>query len=327
MIFDDYPFVHWAFDGVLGSAVVAAVGAILSKVLSKTPVEGHAPTADLRDITETDSRTNSLTLGKGALVHGSPIVVGSHNTVNVSHPSQGRPDGKEKESLTGVLATLSAILGLIAVFIYPFSSNTRELKNEPKAQAETTTLSSTAKASNPTQAPEPRSEVGIAFGEEIQRNTLSVDCVARGVTCLGESQIRNKTIQIPVSGDRHWTRVALLVSTQNLADDVENGHIVVSTSSPGAALNYPGLRDGVSHNKLEFTPLLLYSTSLRQEYQPFWVDIALPPEVNNVSLSVRVQAQSLPSHTMKTQLQFSSSSEANTIPDTHQQTSEPNPTN
>jgi hypothetical protein len=317
---DSYEWVKWAFDGVGGATLLAVLGWLVRSRKSKVRAQTAENSVDSGHV---DANANSVAIGPGASVGGSQIIYGSNNTVNVSsvvHSLGRTADEEKKESIAEIVGALGGTILLLVIILGGVYWLDREAS--PKAESEHTPTTTSAEPEHATSRSKPIvdhpgtsasarptrpvTDIGIAFGSDIPGDSFGLieeeSCVTKGVTCLGEANLKDQLIQIPLRHGESWTRVALLITIYHVSETVEDPHIVVSTSSEKVGLNYPDHRDGLLHNKLEFTPGLLSPTSYSKRPESFSVDITFTPGVNRFPLTVDVWGDSLPRHTITMQL-------------------------
>jgi hypothetical protein len=289
-----HEWVRWAFDGAGGGAVLSLIGWLVHR--GKSAPRVHHVTKS-SNIVDTDSQTNSLAVGTGVSLHGSHLVVGSNNTINVSSPQDPsrktmREGGKglKTEIVTHLGVVISALVVTVGAAYFSYR---------------VTGQSWVAAFAKP---PVPITDIGVAFGNRIPEDSFDAveeeSCITKGVTCLGEANIKGKIIHVPLQEGESWARIAVLVTTYNVSEGVEDPHIVVSTSSAGVGLNYPDHRDGLLHGQIEFTPNLLHSTSYYRRPDSFSVDITFGSHVGSFPLTIAVWGDGLPRRAVTTQVRL-----------------------
>lgn len=291
---NNHEWVKWAFDGTGGAALLAVIGWLIRRRKSELTADNIT---DSPNVGHTDTRANSLAVGPGASLHGSHIVLGSNNTINLSSPQTSSKEttkeeggGQKTEILTSLVAVASALTIVIGALYFSYRT------------ADRSWTAAFAKS------PIPITDIGIAFGNGIPEDGFDAieeeSCIKKSVTCLGEANIKDKAIHIPFEHGESWARIVLLITTYNVSNFVEDPHIVVSTPNTGVGLNYPDHRDGLFHNRIEFTPEFLHSTSYYRRPESFSVDITLSSHVDGFPLTIAVWGDGLPQHAVTTQLRL-----------------------
>src|ERR1700733_15121654 len=117
---------EWLFDGVGGATLLALVGFAYHKFRARRDMQPtQSTTPESRDVVAEDK---SVAVGHRSNVQASPVVYGSHNTINIAHhPHDGRageakeeaPRNEEKKDKEFLLAdVLFPILGVAAMFMF-----------------------------------------------------------------------------------------------------------------------------------------------------------------------------------------------------------------
>jgi hypothetical protein len=270
MIPSSYEWTKWAFDGVGGAAILGLIGwGWRSFHRKRQPSSSSLSATNVR----ASDNGNAFAMGAGAKISGAPIVLGSNNTVNISPQ-----EAEEKNELASAIFALVLILGVIGLVYF----SVRHASSTP--------------------AEAPRVEVGLAFGDALSPDDFGIieehSCITKGVTCLGEERLRNSTIEVPFQRGTDWVRIVFLVSTFNTDSSVSEPHVVVSTPNTNIGLEYANHREGLLHNRLEFTPTLLESTSNTKKPDAFIVDILFRSKEKTFPVTVEVWGEGLPRHTL-----------------------------
>jgi hypothetical protein len=305
---------RWAFEGVGGAAVVGLAGWLWHVFAGKpdaAPPDSPKLTQGAHDVRGDANISESQSAGVGAAstLQNSPVIAGSNNTVHY-HPTPNE-QADELGWLGGTLVFIALVAALCVVLYFvlhethtgtPVDISPAPVAS-PKAESSRPRRSAgpeNAEASVPGRSRKARAEVGLAFSDRLTSKGFgafeSESCVTTGVTCLGEEKIKGKTITVPLQHGTHWQRIVLLVSTFEAGlSDLDNPHVVVSTTSPDVGLSYASHRDGEFRKHLEFTDEL-FSTTRYNEPDSFTLDIELGSGIESFPLKVEVWADGLPHH-------------------------------
>jgi acyl carrier protein len=261
---------EWLFDGVGGATLLALVGFAYHKFRARRDMQPTQSTAsESLDVVAEDK---SVAVGHRSNVQASPVVYGSHNTINIAHhPQDARaeearedaPRNEEKKdkdfpladvlsALLGLPAFLMLMVGIIWAGIHP---------GTVRGVLEGNTAASTIAFQYGT---------GIAVADYSLGNQVT-GCADAGVVCLGEDSVLRKTISIPELPSGNWSRIAVFVTYTEGGDSSE---VLVSTSSNDVELNYAGHRDGSTNRRLEFRMDDIKAISETQKSYWFPVDIS-----------------------------------------------------
>jgi hypothetical protein len=103
---------EWLFDGVGGAAGIALIGFAYHALRSrKDQALGQSVVSEVTDVSADDS---SLAVSNRSSGHSSPVVLGSHNTINISHSIRDGAEvvpedaDKNKQCSLGVMGCLSS---------------------------------------------------------------------------------------------------------------------------------------------------------------------------------------------------------------------------
>ncbi len=309
-----HDLLKWAFEGVGGAALVGLIG-WLWHVVTRKP---EATPPDLRSKQAANavggnaniSESHSAGVEAGSTLQNSPVIAGSNNTVHYHHKTNA--DADDLGWVGGLVVFLILVAALCGVFYFVLRDTHAEtpairpspaLEAGPKTELGGSRRSprvENAETGPPASTPKARTEVGLAFSDRLGSSGFGVfeseSCVTAGVTCLGEGKIKDKTITVPLQHGTNWQRIVVLVSTFDTGEfDLDNPHVVVSTTSADVGLSYASHRDGESRKRLEFTDELFPTTKFNRP-DSFTLDIELGPGVEQFPLEVEVWAKGLRHH-------------------------------
>jgi acyl carrier protein len=281
---------EWLFDGVGGAALLALTGFAYRKVVARRNMQPTQSTAS----ESFDIAAEDKSVAFGPNVQASPVVYGSHNTINIAHHQQDAraeetkeqaKDNEEDEDkdfrLRDVLFTL---LGILAMFIFIGAliwviSHPETIRGVLEGNAAASKIAF-------------QYGTGIAEANGILGDQVT-SCADAGVVCLGENSTSRQTISIPEMPGGGWSRIAVFVT---YTEDGDSGGVLVSTSSNDVELNYAGHRDGNVNKRLEFRMEDIKAASETQKSFWFPVDAVYRDTAERFPITVTVNEDRRHSH-------------------------------
>lgn len=228
----------WLFDGLGGAALIGVIGFLYHKLRSRKDLPpGPSTTAESSDV----AADKSVVVGTRSTMQTSPVVYGSHNSINIAHHTQESKDaavrGESGDKELSRKEVLGIFLGIPAFFcaslwvLFHFGTVRGALEGNRTASA-----------------------IGFQYGSGISAGNgvlgdQATSCTADGTVCLGEDALSGKVISIPEGGGGNWSRIAVFV---NYSEGGDASKVLVSTSSNDIGLNYADHRDGNFNKQVEF---------------------------------------------------------------------------
>lgn len=229
----------------------------------------------------------STTVGNRTAVQGSPFVVGSNNTIQISHHSgsatasdkeagsvQDGKEGKANPSWGEVLGTILGVLlivGFIPSFIWGIAhiETIRGMLQGNRAAAKVAFQYGR----------------GISAGDGVT-GSQATSCGQVEISCVEETSIAGSPIQIPEEAGGNWARIAVIV---NYLEDGDSSRIVISTKSKDVTLDYADHRDGSINKQIEFRLEDVKAISATERSYWFPVDIIYRQAGESFPITVTVE--------------------------------------
>jgi hypothetical protein len=260
---------EWLFDGVGGAAALALIGFAYRTLRSSKDETPHSIVSEVVDVSADDS---SVAVSNRSSGHSSPVVLGSHNTINISHTApeakvrEGAEvlrDGEEKEQAKFSWGDAFAVfIGIPAFFCF--------------VGGLIWVASHLGTARGVLQGNRAAATIAYQYGKGITPKEFShtgdqdTSCSEAGITCFGEDSIPSTAIPIPEEDGGNWSRIAVIVNYQEGGD---SSRILISTKSKDISLNYANHRDGSTYKQIEFQMEDVKALSGSQRSYWFPVDV------------------------------------------------------
>ena len=282
-IMADLKIATFLFEGVGGAVVATVVGVGVTSWLERRK-KNKVDSPILS--TNYSSENSVVTGGDDSSISSSAIVQGSHNTIHInSAPSQS-----SQESWLEQLFTLGAILvfvGIILGAIYLMNKSTASSANPQPAMNE---QHSGKSDQDETQTPKETSEVGLVFGTHAEVFNVFWDnnCTAPGITCLAESEISGKVVNISSANGLKRFRVGFTVGP---TATMMPCNLTITTSDKQVSLEHTDQRDGLIHNKILLSSEIVNPVSEIGHPTPFFIDITSPTVQRRIPLHISVEGK------------------------------------
>lgn len=343
MSLDKVHWLEWLFDGVGGGFLIALAGFAYKRWHSgKDPEQATIRT----EPTISDNRRaedRSVLVGSDANLRGSPIVVGSHNVVNIHHAEAVKPDekkedvgGDEEISVWAAVLIPLAILVVIGGSVYLLNRalavtgtpetpagkqhTSPETGDATHAVIGQTTIAHTSKiahtnADRTTSADADETAYDgtgkISYGVVFQYGEGIASGAGTGYeytdcTVGGITCLGETAITGKlISLPREGTaNWSRIAVLVSFSEGGEMGRIVVSTTSDDVGLNYADHRDGTFHKQIDFQ--CEYPSAISEREKPYWypVDIVYSEAGVNFPLTVTAAEDNHPAHSVTARFQI-----------------------
>ena len=276
---------EFLFDGVGGAAVLALLGWVIRTVRSR---KDGIPQSIVPGTVDISSAESSVAVNNRSSSHNSPVVLGSHNTIHISHPALETEalgdagvlrDASEKEhSKFSVEDALAVFLGIPLLFCF-IGGLIWALLHPGTVQGFL-------------QGNRAAATISFQYGNGITPKEMShtgdqdTSCSEVGISCLGEGSLSSTPISIPGEYGENWSRIAVIVNYQ---EDGDVSRILISTTGNDVSLNYANHRDGITYRQIEFKMEDVKSILGSQRSYWFPVDIMVHDTSTPFPITVTVE--------------------------------------